>query len=601
MPQNTLLESGLVSTEDRWELESIFESVEHWKREYGALEAVIPQLASFAGRLRESSKTLLSFLELKAGIEARVYRLKSYPKLRYYADAKDQDARIMLDQAENLAACFDSTAAFFAPEVLEAPPGFFEDMVKRHEGLHRYQHLFSTIERERQHTLSLELETQLQIFAPLLGNPESVRTALNELDLTIAPVEVEGRSYQVSHGELDALLSNPSREVRRKAFNAYADAYQSLSNTYTESLIAQVKTSLAFSRARNFTSTFEATMFRDALPERVFDTVLNSCRAHRQLFQRYFKARAAVLKIEKVTEYDLMAPLTRSAPSFPYQRAQELVLGALGPLGEEYLRIVRRGLYEERWVDWKPRPNKYSNAFSSGAYGTRPFLLLNYAPNMTEVGTLAHELGHSMHSYLTNRTQPVCYSNYAMSVAETASNLNQVLLRAEILKTADRDTTLAVLEEAFFFAHRYLFLMPTMSEVEHKLHSTYASDGAMSASQLATLTVEAYREAYGDCVDTDSDRLGVKWAQFCHFYSPYYFFQYAIGISAAMLIGQRLLAGEAGLRDKYLAFLSAGSSKYPVELFELIDIDITSHEFFREAFKVVEGYVIKLEEISKLL
>ena len=276
-----------------------------------------------------------------------------------------------------------------------------------------------------------------------------------------------------------------------------------------------------------------------------------------------------------------------------------MVLASLAPLGDEYVSIARKGLTEERWVHVFPAPGKYSNAFSSGSYLTRPFFLLNYTPTMPEVGTLAHELGHSMHSLFTNRAQPSRYAGYAMTVAETASNLNQVLLRAHVLKSADREMSLAVLDEAFYYAHRYLFMMPLLSRVEHTVHSIYSRGGAVGVSDIRKATVTAFGSAYDGAVSFDPERLGMKWGAFCHFYAPYYFFQYAIGISAAMAIGQRILNGEPGIREKYMSFLSAGGSKSPRELFRIVDIDITSPDLYRTSFSVVEGYVRDLEHFSE--
>ena len=275
------------------------------------------------------------------------------------------------------------------------------------------------------------------------------------------------------------------------------------------------------------------------------------------------------------------------------------MLSSLAPLGARYIEIASRGLTVDRWADVYPKKGKYSNAFSGGSYGTRPFLLLNYAPTMQEVGTLAHELGHSMHTFIANSKQPFRYASYSSIVAETASNLNQVLLRAHVLQNADRDTALAVLDETFFFAQRYLFLMPTLSEVENTLHSTYAEGGAVSATELSAETVKAFSAAYGDAVEFDPARLGTKWAHFCHFYMPYYLIQYSIGISAAMAIGKRILDGEAGIIEKYHAFLAAGGSMHTADIFKLVDIDVSApEETFRGAANVVEGYVELLEEYS---
>jgi oligoendopeptidase F len=590
--------SEVVSEEFTWDLQSIFKNSEDWRAEYLTVQAEIAKVEAYRGKLLTSPETLLEFIQLSATLDTRISKLFVYAHLRYYANTLDESARSLLDEAEQLNARFASMHAFFRPELLAAPPGVIQKMVSGYEPLAPYRHFLDEVERYRPYTLSTELERVLETLSPVSSIPETIRTALNDAELSFASVEIGKERHEISHGTIDAILSNPNREVRKRAYEAYTDGYLKFPQTFSQTLVSQAKMSLAFSKARGYSSTFEAQMFRDAFPEKIFSVVLNACKEHRPLFHRYFRARAAILGVATLAEYDLMAPLSASQPSCSYEQARQLVIESCAPLGAEYVDVVRRALYKERWVDVYPRPGKYSNAFSSGTYGTRPFLLLNYAPTMTEVGTLAHELGHSMHSYLTHRSQPSCYASYAMSVAETASNLNQVLLRAKILATQDREMTLAVLEEAFFFAHRYLFLMPTMSEVEHALHSAYAKGGAMSASEISEMTASVFMKAYGDAVEVEPQRLGVKWAKFCHFYAPYYFFQYAIGISAAMAIGQRILNGEKGIQEKYLRFLSSGGSGYPYDLFKIVDVDITSPETYRAAFKVVEGYVEMLEKAA---
>lgn len=579
-----------------WSLESIFIDTESWELEFKAVSEALPGLSDYKGRLLSSADTLLGYLTLSADLSERVGRLHSYAYLCYYGDTNNESAGVLLSRADALYSQLGVHSAFFAPEVLAASRDTVQQLVASDSRLTVYRHLFEDLERNRAHMRTPEIEELLNQLSPVASGPEAIRTALHDAEMKFAPIHTDsGNQLALSHGTIDSLLSDRAREVRRAAYQSYTDSYLSLSQTFAQTLHAQAKVSLAFSRARGFASTFAAKIFSQGYPEAVFYAVLAACKEHRHLFRRYFKARASILGITRCTEYDLLAPLTPSLAPIDYQRARELVLTALEPLGSDYVSIARRGLYEERWADVYPRPGKYSNAFSGGAYGTRPFLLLNYAPVMMEVGTLAHELGHSMHSYLTNSRQPSCYAHYAMSVAETASSLNQVLLRGSVLKGADRSTSLAVLEEAFFFAHRYLFLMPTMSEVEHKLHTTCAAGGALSASELSSEVVQAFSAAYGDSVDFEPARLGVQWAKFCHFYSPYYFFQYAIGISAAKAIGGRILANERGIVDKYLRFLSAGASNYPAELFKIVDIDITAPETYRAAFKVVQGYVETLE------
>lgn len=597
MLENTPTAQPKHETRYTWDLASIFPDVVSWKVEFDAVRADAARLADLKGTLGTDGEQLHKALRAIDALGERLGKVGVYASLLASQDTRDDSANKMTQQVDTLSSEIGTILAFVEPEILQLGWEKISSMLDRYPPLNDFRYHLMQIERERAHVLSHEQERLVGILSPLISISESIRDAAHDGDMRFAPIQAAGRNVEPSHGNIDELLQSSDRAVREAAYRSYTDSYRARAKTFAATLTSQVTTSLAFNRARNYSSTFEKALFVDSLTPEVYHAAMRSCREHQELFRRYFRAKAKILGVEKLAEHDIFAKLSPRSPEIPYERGVEMVLDSLAPLGEEYVSIARRGLTVERWADVYPAPGKYSNAFSSGAYSTRPFLLLNYAPLMPEVGTLAHELGHSMHSLFTNRTQPHVYSSYAMTVAETASNLNQVLLRAHVLKDADRDTTLAVLDEAFYFAHRYLFMMPTLSRLEHVMHSVYARGGALGATDICKATTTAFSSAYGDSVEFDPERLGMKWAQFCHFYAPYYFFQYAVGISAAMSIGRRILNGEPGIREKYFKFLSVGGSMPPQEIFKIVDIDITSKDFYRDAFKVVDGYVNRLENM----
>jgi oligoendopeptidase F len=588
-----------IDSQDTWDLTSIFALEKDWEKEFESLKSEMSHITIFKNRLAESPQSLLDCLTKNNQLNERCNKLYTYVSLKYYQDTRSGHAKVMLDRATMLSSQRASESAFIRPEILSIGTDRLASMMQDLPALQSYSFYFHEIKRHSQHTRSPEVEELISNLHSLSDFPESVFISLNNGDLRFSPIQGTKEQIEISHGSFDETLHHTNRDIRRAAYNSYTDAYLAHSQTFADALTGKANVSHKFAKARRYDSTLTQVLSNEDISKDVFDRVLQVCHEHRPLFQRYFRARAAILKITKVAEYDFLAPLCNNSPSFPYEQGKSLVLDALLPLGKEYVDRATHGLTVERWADVYPAPGKYSNAFSSGTYGTRPFLLINYSPNMTEVGTLAHELGHSMHSLITNRSQPIYYSNYSMMVAETASNLNQVLLRDHILKSCDREIALSVLEEAFYFAHRYLFLFPTLSQIEHSLHSAYAAGCALGASDLSKETVATFSAAYGDAVDFEEARLGTKWSQFGHFYVPFYFFQYAVGISSAMAIGKRIIDKEPGIQEKYLKFLSAGASLPTTEIFKLVDIDITSAEPYREAFKVVEGYLERLEELSK--
>jgi len=434
-------------------------------------------------------------------------------------------------------------------------------------------------------------------LSPLATVPEDLRTVIHDNEMSFSPISQHGGISELGHGNYDQFLTNREREVRRQAYLNYTDSYLPRVPALGETLVKQVMTSKIFSQVRGFDSAFDAAMFNEGYTPDVFWAVVHACVDHRPLMQRYFKARAKILGLDRLAEYDLMAPLSSDPPHVPYAKGCELIVSSLKPLGEQYQAVARDGLTWKRWVDVHPRHGKYSNAFSAGSYLTQPYILMNYSPTIAEVGTLTHELGHSMHSHLTNTNQPSCYSNYSMSVAETASNLNQVLLRAHLFNQGDRELEIAALEEAFYFVHRYLFLMPNLALLEHKMHAACAQGVPMGYPEICDETATIFAAAYGETLEFERKRLGSKWAQFCHLYSPFYTYQYAIGISAAMAIGGRVLAGEKGSLEKYMELLRSGASMPTLELFKIVDLDFTTRKPIDDAFKVVTGYVERLERL----
>lgn len=557
------------------------------------------RFAACKGTLGRSAEGLYHALRSLDALVERFGKVRVYASLLFAADTRDDEATRMTQQVDALSANVSVWISFVEPELLSLGWATLERMCKEYPPLGVYRRYLSELERRRRHMLSPDQEALLSELSVLQRLPESIRNAAHDGDLRFAPIQVGDERRDLTHGTIEDCLQSCDSRIREAAYRNYTDGYISSARTLAATLTSEITTSLVFSKARRYSSTFERALFVDDLTPAIYHSAVRSCREHQHLFRRYFKAKAKILGLSQLGEHDIFAKLSPNAPEIPYAQGVDLVLDSLAPLGEEYVSIARRGLTEERWVDVFPSSGKYSNAFSSGTYLTRPFFLLNYTPTMPEVGTLAHELGHSMHSLFTNRAQPSRYAEYAMSVAETASNLNQVLLRAHVLKSADREMSLAVLDEAFFYAHRYLFMMPVLSRIEHTLHSIYVRGGAVGASDIRKATVTAFEAAYDGAISFDPERLGMKWGAFCHFYAPYYFFQYAIGISAAMTIGQRILNEEPGIREKYLRFLSAGSSRSPRELFEMVDIDITSRTMYGTAFTVVERYVSELERLSE--
>jgi len=394
------------------------------------------------------------------------------------------------------------------------------------------------------------------------------------------------------------LMSNPDREIRRTTWESHQDAHLAFKNTLASSLHTSIQQNVFLMQTRGYASTLEATLFQDNIPVEVFHNLVETFKRHLPLWQRYFAVRRKALGVETLHPYDMWAPLTPARPSIPYEQAVEWIIAALEPMGEDYTRTIRRGVQEEGWVDVYPSPGKHAGAFSHGSPGTHPFIMMNYAGTVVSMGTLAHELGHSMHSYLTWHTQPVIYSDYTSFVAEVASNFHQAMLRAYLLETQkDPVFQTAVLEEAMANFYRYFFLMPTLARFELDMHRRAERGEGLTAETMSAAMADLFAEGYGAQVEYDRERVGIIWSTFGHLYAEYYVFQYATGISGANALSRGVLEGRPGAVERYLGFLKMGSSEYPLQALQAAGVDLTTPQPVEDAFHIMEGYVNRLEEL----
>jgi oligoendopeptidase F len=364
-------------------------------------------------------------------------------------------------------------------------------------------------------------------------------------------------------------------------------------------LAAGIKRDVFVARARNYGSSLEAALAPQNLPVEVFHNLVEVFRDNLPTWHRYWRLRREALGYEKLYPWDIKAPLAQNPPEVPYAQAVEWIAQGMSPLGEEYVETLRRGTLQDRWVDIYPNQGKSGGAFSSGAYGTNPFILMSYVDDLYSMSTLAHELGHSMHSHYTRRNQPPIYSRYGMFLAETASNFNQAMVRGFLMdEIEDRDFQITLIEEAMSNFHRYFFIMPTLARFELAMHERAERGQGLTAETMTETAADLFAEGYGSEVVYDREQVGITWAEFSHhLYANFYVFQYATGISGANALARRVLGGEPGAAETYLDFLKAGGSLFPLEALRLAGVDMTRREPVEEAFKVLAETVDRLESL----
>jgi len=592
-----------VPVEHTWDASSVFASDQDWEAEFRAIEGRLPDLAEFRGRLADGPAMLADWFAASEQVLKAFGKVAVYTTLFASVDSGDQLAAARAERARGLGSRVDAAISFAEPELLAIGIERLQGWAAEEPRLAHYHHYFDRLATRRAHVRSAEVEELLSQAADPFGTAASIHGVLANADLAFPPSQsTDGDQHEVAQGTISALLASPDREVRRTAWENYADAHLTMRNTMAACVATGVKRDVFVARARRYESSLDAALTPNQIPVEVFHNMLDIFRRNIPTWHRYWRIRRRALGLDQLHVYDTRATLTGDQKPLPFEQAVDWVIEGVRPLGEEYGRILRRGITEQRWVDVYPNKGKRMGAFSTGAVGTHPFIFMSYNDDIFSMSTLAHEIGHSMHSYFTRTTQPYVYSRYGLFVAEVASNFHQALVRAHLLATnPDPDFQVSVIEEAMANFYRYFFVMPSLARFELEAHQRIERGEALTADALNELMADLMMEVYGDEVELregDRERIGSTWAQFhTHLYSNFYVYQYATGIAGANWLAERVLAGEDGAAESYLDFINAGSSLHPLDALRLAGVDMASREPLEKAFQVMATMVGRLEKL----
>jgi oligoendopeptidase F len=600
MPEVTLLSRSEVPAEYTWNAPSVFPSVEAWEAEFKSLAESLPDAARFQGHLADGPASLAEAREAAENLLRRVGRVYVYASMSHNVDTTDQAATRMLGRAQGLFGQVAAALAYFDPELLAIGREKLEQWLKAEPRLADFAHYVDDLFRRQAHVRSAEVEELLGLAADPFSGPRNLANLLTSSDFKFPPAKTsDGKELPVSESTIDDVLAQSDRAARRTGWVGYQDTYLAFRNTLAVNLVTAIKQNVFLMRARRHASSLEASLFANNIPVEVFHNLINTYRKHLPLWHRYWRIRRKALGVETLHPYDIWAPLTDRRPHVPYAQAVQWICEGLAPLGADYVNVVRRGCLEDRWVDVMPNKGKTGGAFSSGWPGTHPFILMSYDDTIFSLSTLAHELGHSMHSYLTWKTQPFTYSQYSLFVAEVASNFNQAMVRAHLLNTnPDRAFQISVIEEAMANFHRYFFIMPTLARFELETHERIERGQGLTADDMIALMADLFSEGYGSEMHVDRERVGITWATFGHLYADYYVYQYATGISGANALARRILDGAPGAAEAYLNFLKAGGAVYALDALKLAGVDLATPEPVEAAFSVLSGLMDRLEQLT---
>jgi oligoendopeptidase F len=589
-----------VAVDHTWDLGNVFATDAAWDAELARVSGALDGLTRFHDRLGASPAALAEWLETVAELMNDVNKIYLYASMQRNVDTTNQASAARYDRSLGLFARAAAAIGFAEPEMIAIGFDTLRGWIAAEPRLATYSHYVDQLEAKQSHVRSAEIEELLgQVQGPFNSAAE-IHAVLADADLRFAPAHAStGDSIELAQGNINPLLASADRETRRTAWEGYADAHLDMKNTIATCLATGVKQNVFTARARRYPSALEAATGANNIPVGVFHNLIETFRRHLPTWHRYWAVRRRALGYDTLHAYDIKAPLTGKMPKVPFEHAADWISAGMLPLGEEYVATMRDGLLEQRWVDIYPNKGKRMGAYSHGTAGTHPFILMSYTDDIFSMSTLAHELGHSMHSYYTWQTQPLIYADYSIFVAEVASNFNQALVRAHLLETnQDRDFQIAVIEEAMANFYRYFFIMPTLARFELAIHERAERGEALTADGMIALMADLFAEGYGGEVQMDRERVGITWAQFStHLYSNFYVYQYATGISAAHALAAGVLAGNPGAVDNYLAFLKAGASLYPIDALKLAGVDMTSPEPVEAAFATLATYVERLGEL----
>jgi oligoendopeptidase F len=585
-----------------WDAASVFPDEAAWDSALESVLARLPDLAEFKGHLADSPDMLADWFDATESLQRLFGKLTVYSTMSYSVDVTNQAAVARTDRTRTVGAQLWAAMSFALPEMYAIGLPKLREWTATSPRLAHLGHYFDRLEKLESHVRSPEVEEVLIRASDPLASAVSAHSVLANADMKFQPaVGVEG-AEEVAQGTIGALLTSPDPSIRRTAYESYADAHLALQNTMATSLAAGIKRDVFYARARGYASSLHAALEPAFVPLEVFHNIIQAFRANVGTWHRYWRLRRKTLGLDVLKAHDTRAPLQDFRLLVPYEQAVEWVAAGVAPLGEEYVRILRKGALEDRWVDVYPNKGKRMGAFSSGVPDTFPFIFMSYNDDIFAMSTLAHELGHSMHSRYARGTQPFVYSNYGLFQAEVASNMHQALTRRYLLDTQhDPAFQVAVLEEAMANFYRYFFIMPTLARLELELHERVERGGPITAAYLNGLTADLIGEVYGDEVDMsgpDRDRAGSTWAQFhTHLYSNFYVYQYDTGIAGAHHLANRVAAGDRGAAEAYIAFLKSGGSMYPLDGLKLAGVDMSSKEPVDAAFAALADTVTRLEKL----
>lgn len=596
-------ERSEVSLQDTWKLEDLYSTDQAWREAKQKVTSEFDNLAGFKGRLAASASDLLACLEFNSQISQEMARLYSYAVMKSDQDTRNSIYQSMKQEIQQIYTDYQAKIAFMEPELVKLDKPAIEKFIVAAPGLKVYQFYLLDLQRRKAHTLSEKEEKILAEAGLMASAPYDIFSVFSNAELPYPEIKLsDGSTVKLTSAGYSRYRALPNREDREAVFAAFWNTIGGFQGTLGEQLYANVKKDIFYARARGYQSSLESALDANNIPTEVYLALVDNVNRNLDTFHRYLNLRKRMLKLDTLKYSDLYAPVVKGVElEYPYNEAKKLVLEAVKPLGNEYAGVVKKA-FEERWIDVYPTPGKRSGAYSAGdVYDAHPFMLLNYNGQYNDVSTLAHEIGHAMHSYFSNKTQPYPLADYPIFVAEVASTFNEALLIDKMLKDIkDNDTRLSLLMNYLDNLKGTLFRQTQFAEFELKIHEKAEQGEPLTGEALTALYADILKKYYGhdQGVCKIDDRVTFEWGYIPHFYYNFYVYQYATSFTASTALAEKVLKKEPGAVQRYLQFISSGGSDYPIELLKKAGVDMTTSDPFIQTIAAMNR---AMDEIDKIL
>lgn len=579
----------------KWDTSSIYTDDEGFYKDIEEVKNLVARLKEFKGKLTSDLETFKEYLKLNEEFERKMEKAYVYSSLRNDEDTTVSKYQEMSQVAENTYVYAASELSFISPEILSTDEKVINSYLEDEE-ISYLKHYFEDMFRAKDHVLDEKIEAILAAFGKLKNNPQNTYMIFNNADLSFPSVKKDGEEIKITNANFVTLQEDPNRDFRREVYEKYYETYRQYSNTLASTIDGEFTAHNVEAKLRGYKSAREMSLSANNIPEEIYDNLLEVIHDNADIHRDYTTLRKEYLVVDDLGFHDIYVPLVEDYDrQIEFDEAKEIVLEAIKPLGEEYVKVAREG-FEKRWFDVMPNEGKRSGAYSSGSYDTQPFILLNHTNSINDLFTIVHELGHSMHSYYTRREQPYYYGSYSIFLAEIASTTNELLLLDYMLEHSQSEAETKYLLNYFVNQFKSTVFRQTMfAEFEHKVNKLVENAEPIPAERLHAIYKELNEDLFGKDIEVD-DYIAAEWARIPHFYMFYYVFQYATGFMSAVALSQKILHGTDADREAYLGFLKAGESEYPIEVLKKAGVDMTNKTAMESAMDVARKAMKDLRE-----